>query len=509
MDGKRLQAHHPPVSAPVPSVPPASDLPEAPAPDPFRADEKPARRWHAPFFKEWERLRDVFFAVPGARRALRATMLVVHGFRGETISLRASALTYLTLFALVPLLAVVYSVLDLFGDQDSLKSSMESWLSEQLGAGAGVAVEARLQDFTSKANVKTLGLIGFAFLLFSIISLLWNIESAFNHIYMVKRPRKLLDRLLKYWSFLTLGPFFIAGSLGLTWKISSLQKFHAAHAQAGHSEVLHFFTALSSIAITYAALMLLYKILPNARVPLTNAFGAAFIAGTAWEIAKFIFALISTRMIGVHKIYGSLAVLPIMLTWVYISWMITLGGCRLCFAFEASRKGPQHPLLQGAASREALTARTALELIRIHRDRNRPVRPIWIAQELDVPKRLVIEALRALAQAGLVAETTQRRWLPAKDPTTVTLADLRTAARLTLGYPQHEVDPLGEPLVRAWRQAESAASAQLGETVDAFLAKHDLTEEERETEREAQQEAERRKLIDSQPGAHPLRRSRA
>ena len=352
-------------------------------------------------------------------------MLVVHGFRGEAISLRASALTYLTLFALIPLLAVVYSVLDLVGNEESLRNSVQSWLTEQLGIGAGAALETRLQELTSKASVKALGAIGFAFLLFSIISLLWNIESAFNHIYAVKRPRKLLDRLLKYWSFLTLGPLLLAGSLGLTWRISSLQTIHAAHAQVGHSEVLHAFTALSSIAITYAALTLLYKVLPNARVPMRSAFGAAFVAGTLWEIAKFIFAWASTQMVQVHKIYGSVAVLPIMLTWVYISWMITLGGCRLCFAFEASRKTPAHPLMAGAASREALTARCAIELIRQHRLRKRPVRASWIARELEVTRRLVHRVPAGAARCGAGRRDTRPSLAAGARADTITLADLR------------------------------------------------------------------------------------
>ena len=411
-------------------------------------------------------------SIPGAKRALRCAQLLVRGFHGETISLRASALTYLTLFALVPLLAVVYAVLELAGNEESLRSSVQAWLTDQLGIGAGAVLESRLAELTSKANVKTLGAIGFAFLLGSIVSLLWNIESAFNHIYAVKRPRKLLERLLKYWSFLTLGPLLLAGSLGLTWRISALQTLHSAHAQAGHSEILHALTALSSIAITYAALTLLYKVMPNARVPLRSAFGAAFVAGTLWELAKFLFAIASERMVQVHKIYGSLAVLPILLTWVYISWVITLGGCRLCFAFEASRKPPEHPFLRGAAAREALTARLAIELVRLYRVRNRPVRARWISQELSIPQRLVVECLRSLRDAGLVAETRERRFLPARDPASISLAQLRQAARRTMGFPQLEADALALPLSRALGEAEDAASAQLGESIDAFLARN-------------------------------------
>ena len=95
--------------------------------------------------------------------------------------------------------------------------------------------------------------------------------------------------------------------------------------------------ALSSVALTYVGLAFLYKVLPNARVRLRAALTAAFAAGTAWELAKFIFADLSARMVQVHKIYGSVAVLPIVLTWIYISWFITLTGCRLCYAMDASR----------------------------------------------------------------------------------------------------------------------------------------------------------------------------
>jgi len=278
--------------------------------------KQPRPRWTDPLVAQWHRLLSIIWEIPGAERAVRAVLLLLRGFRGEAISLRASALTYLTLFALVPLLAVVYSVLDLVGDEASLRNSVSEWLTQQLGIGAGAALEARLQELTTKASVKTLGAIGFAFLLFSVVSLLSNIESAFNHIYAVKRPRKLLDRLLKYWSFLTLGPFLLAGSLALTWRIAALHKIHAAHAEVGHSELLHAITALSSVAITYMALTLLYKVLPNARVRIRSAFSAAFVAGSAWEVAKFVFSFASQRMVQVHMIYGSLALLPIMLTWV-------------------------------------------------------------------------------------------------------------------------------------------------------------------------------------------------
>src|SRR5438874_7246089 len=189
--------------------------------------------------------REHAFSFPGVRRFIRAVLLVAHGFRGEAITLRSAALTYLTLLSLVPLLAVAYSVIDLFTGETQIHDRLQSWVNAQLGIGAGAAISGALTTFTSKATVQTLGAIGFAALLVSVLSLLWNIESAVNHIYAVRRPRSPVERLLKYWSFLTLGPALLATYLYVTWFISRMQE---GHGRPGHSEVLHALVALSSVA---------------------------------------------------------------------------------------------------------------------------------------------------------------------------------------------------------------------------------------------------------------------
>ena len=153
-----------------------------------------------------------------------------------------------------------------------------------------------------------------------------------------------------------------------------MQETHGAHNHPNHSEVLHVLAALSSIAITYAALAFLYKVIPNARVRLRSALLAAFVAGSAWEVAKFLFAWASGRMVQVHRIYGSVAVLPITLTWIYISWFIALIGCRLCYALDASRKPEPHPALQAALAREAFVIRAIVAVAQLHRERGPPAR---------------------------------------------------------------------------------------------------------------------------------------
>lgn len=392
--------------------------------------------------------------------------LVGHGFRGEAITLRASALTYLTLLALVPLLAVMYSIVDLFTGEAQLHDRVQAYVNAQLGIGAGAAIAGALTTFTSKATVQALGAIGFAALLVSVLSLLWNIESAFNHIYAVKKPRSPVQRLLKYWTFLTLGPLLLAASLYVTLAISRMQE---AHGRAAHSELLHAFAALSSIAITYAGLATLYKVIPNAHVRLRSALWAALAAGTAWEVAKFLFAWASSRMVQVHRIYGSVAVLPITLTWIYISWSIALVGCRLCYALDASRRPDPHPAIQAAAARETFATRLMVTLVLLHRERHAPLFVRALARELDASPRMVREGLQALGSAGLAVEARQGGWIPGRDAARISLAQVRAAARATLRYPVLQGDPVSIAVAGALAQADVVAESALGESLDSFI----------------------------------------
>ena len=408
---------------------------------------------------------------PLTRRTFRAVEILAQGFAGEAITLRASALTYLTLLSLVPAMAVIFTVVEAASGQSQIHDGIQNFINDHLGVGAGSAVAATLNDFVAKSHVSAIGSIGFAALLLSVLSLLWNIESAFNHIFGVRRPRRAVDRLLKYWTFLTLGPLFLIISVALTWQISALSGKHGHHEQ--HSEFLHALAAISSVLVTYAALAMLYKVLPNARVRVRSALSAALVAGTIWELAKLLFAFVSARMVQVHKIYGSLAALPIILTWIYISWVIALVGCRFCYALDASRKIEPDQALQAVSARETFVVRTLVELVRVHRLRAAPVTVKSLGQELGAPNRLVREALRALAERHLVAETRQGRYLPSRDPSQMTLAEARQAARSTLRHPLHHLDPVGAALADSWEKAEEKASAELTETVAQLLARTD------------------------------------
>jgi membrane protein len=280
-----------------------------------------------------------------------------------------------------------------------------------------------------------------------------------------------VQRLLKYWSFLTLGPILLGLSVYVSWTISRMQGTHEAHSHPEHSEILHVATALSSVAITYVGLAFLYKVVPNARVRLRYALFAAFLAGSAWEVAKFLFAWASSRMVQVHRIYGSVAVLPITLTWIYISWYIALVGCRLCYALDASRRPEPQPAIQAAAARETFVTRLIVALVQLHRERGGPVRVQALVRELGVTARLAREGLAALAAGGLAVEARQGGWLLSRDASRITLGQVRAAARSSLRFPAQEADEVTQVIAHSLERAENAAEAVLDESLESFLGR--------------------------------------
>jgi len=136
---------------------------------------------------------------------------------------------------------------------------------------------------------------------------------------------------------------------------------------------------------------------------------------------------------------------------------------------DASKKPEPSPLLLAAQARETFIARTMVALAQLHRTRGAPVGIRALADELRSPKRLIRESLRALESCGLLVEARRGGWLASREPSQITMAQVREAARSSLGFPRWEADAAGEALLQAWQRAEGAAAGALGEPLSDFL----------------------------------------
>ncbi len=394
-------------------------------------------------------------------RVVRTLHLLALGFRGEVITLRAAALTYITLLSLVPLLAVIYSVVEMVGGKDAMQGALHDFLAQNLAVGARAGFLTQVDTFVRNANASAVGGVGFFLLLLSALSLLWNMESAFNHIFGVKSSRSLLVRAAIYWCMLTLGPILLAVSLAITAQLAGP---HGLGAQ--HSEWHHAALALSSAAATNFGFFVLYRLLPSAPVKNRSAFFAALTAGTIWEVAKVGYAHLAAHLVRFDTIYGSLSAIPIFLLWVYASWIVVLFGCRLAYAGHASRH--QNSLLKGQEAREVFTGRVALALAEQFSSGGGAVSVARLATALKAPVATVAEALVALTREELVNEN-DGRYLLTRPPKLITLAQVRAATRASPDLPHYVVDGPGEAIRQAFAAADAATESNLGASLASVL----------------------------------------
>ncbi|WP_379912132.1 YihY family inner membrane protein [Marinobacterium aestuariivivens] len=261
-------------------------------------------------------------------RPLRFLRYLVEQFIANQGILNASALTYTTLFAVVPLMTVSYSMLAAVPSFQGLGDQVQGWVFENFVPATGAAVQDYLANFTSQAR-KLTG-VGIAFLAVTSIMMMKNIEAAFNRIWRVSKPRKGMSSFLLYWAVLSLGPVLIGLGLVLSSYIATLPLISSATDIVGRTTVL----SLLPLLLSTAAFTLLYAAVPNCRVPLRNALIGGLVVALLFETAKRGFALFVTQSPSYQLIYGAFAAVPLFLLWIYISWVIILLGAELTRALS-------------------------------------------------------------------------------------------------------------------------------------------------------------------------------
>jgi membrane protein len=256
-------------------------------------------------------------------------------FTADRCSENAAALTYMSLFALVPLLTVLYTMASALPAFQGVEARMQSILFENLMPESSSDIEQYLNDFSTQA--KTLTGPGIAFLLITAILMLRNIEKAFNMIWRAREHRNPLSSFLLYWAVLTLAPISIGVALGLSTYLASF-----THALG----VLDVFGArgylLKAVPFLFstAGFSLVYAAVPNCRVPFKHALIGGVIASLAFHVARSIF---TDLVVGssITFIYGAFAAVPLFLLWIYLSWNIVLMGGILVHSLSAYQSDEQ------------------------------------------------------------------------------------------------------------------------------------------------------------------------
>ncbi len=239
----------------------------------------------------------------------------------------AGSLTFTTVLALVPLLTIALAIFTTFPMFGTLRKTLEAYfMQSMMPKGMANTILGHLTTFANKAT--RLSAVGAVALVFTSVMMMGMIERAFNQIWRVRRPRPISQRIMIYWALVTLGPLLFGLSLTVTSQV-----FMATSGIVSAVPLLGtlFYTSLS-VALTTGAYTLLYMAIPNRYVDWHDAVWGGLVAALAFEAAKRLFAVFIQMFPAYAIIYGALAALPLLLIWIFLSWMITLIGALLVSA---------------------------------------------------------------------------------------------------------------------------------------------------------------------------------
>jgi len=258
----------------------------------------------------------------------------------------AAALAYRTVFSIIPICVIGLVVLQRFVNKqevvDDLFGRVMTWLGvSQISVNPDEAMKIdsvlrQLATSLDKLSFTGIGIISGLTLIYAAISLLIELETSFNKLYNAPHGRSLVRRIMQYWLLVSLGPVLLAGSFLVAERVTGVAGT-VEQGGAGGGWLLKALGFVTSVAISTVALWVLYITVPNARVKLLPALNGAVSGAVALELAKYGFHLYLEKA-ALKTLYGSLALIPIFLLWVYVTWLVVLTGLRVSYLVQHGRR---------------------------------------------------------------------------------------------------------------------------------------------------------------------------
>lgn len=340
-------------------------------------------------------------------RQIRIIILAFKGFLEDRVSMRASALTFYTLLSVVPIVAMAFGVAKGFG----FDNKMEQIIIDNFKGQEEVLNWIIDMSYNVLEDVEggLLAGIGLAILLWSVMQVLNNIESSFNAIWQVKKPRSFFRKFSDYLSIMLIGPFLII--------LSSSAMVYISTRLASVTEGVQMFSVISPFVqsavkmVPYALIWLLftlvYIIMPNTKVKFKYALVAGILAGTVFQLTQWAYIHFQVGVSKYSTLYGTFAALPLFLAWLQISWLIVLLGAEISFAYQNvdNYEFEAESLHISNHNKRILSLLVCLHIVRGFEKGDPPKTSAELSQDLGIPVRLMREILYSLTEARILNET--------------------------------------------------------------------------------------------------------
>ncbi|MBK9387735.1 MAG: YihY family inner membrane protein [Planctomycetes bacterium] len=383
------------------------------------------RAWLLERERRWRGLRRI------ALRTFLLAVISVREFRRSLVFERAASLAFVSILTLIPAGVLFVSFAGMLGGGDRViawaeqsllpkatpefQQQVQGWLHENLSRDAFRAAGSGLVNVLS-----IFGLLSAAALLLTVS------ERVFNHIWHVRTQRPWLQRMVAFWVIVTTSPLVISGSLALEQVLLASDSWLGQLcADSPWMQALIGFAL--PLGATFLGLAILFALLPNTHVRWRSAALGAFIAALTWQLTKSAFYLYIVQSASLTSFYGQLASVPLFLIWVYLSWLILLGGANLAFCHQnlfglmrEERHGVEFPV----HSRMRLGLALLVRRRELFAGRDEELSFDEEAGELAVPMEQLLDVARSLVRIGDLVEDRERaeRFVLARSPERIELA---------------------------------------------------------------------------------------
>lgn len=336
--------------------------------------------------------------------AIKTVILTVRNTDELDLGTSAASLTYRTVLSIVPVLAVLFAIARGFGFENLLQSGLFTYFQGQsdLLEKSFVFIDKSLQY----AQGGVFAGIGVILLLYTVFTLFQDIENNFNRIWQIKKGRSIQRRAIDYLALILLLPVMIILNSGLSLMISSSTLYFDKFSYILNPLVTQVLNFLPYV-ITIIVLTLLYKFMPNTKVKFINAFLAAVIVGTVYQLFQMFYLSGQIWITKYNAIYGTFAAIPLLLLWLQLSWYIILIGVTLSFSAQNVRKFSFEKETKNISRRyfEFFSLLITSVIVKRFAEQEPPLSPDEISEECQVPVGLTNRIVDDLEEMNIIAPT--------------------------------------------------------------------------------------------------------
>lgn len=331
---------------------------------------------------------------------IKTANLTVRTFMSSDLQTKAAAMTYRTILAVVPALALLFAIGRGFGLDNVLQTQLFSLFPSQAQA---LSVAFRFVDSTlAQASEGIFVGVGVVFLLWTIISLLSSVEETFNQVWGVTAERSIFRKVTDYLAICIILPVLMVVSGGLQIFMSSAIQ---------HFLPFEFLTPLIEYGLDFLSYVFAwlffagaYMLIPNTKVKFSNAFISGVIAGTAFQVLQWLFIHGQMGVAKYNAIYGSFSFLPLMLLWMQFSWLITLAGALICSAAQniSMFSFNRHIRDISTSYRRKVLVAVLSVIVKRFKAGEKPLSCEELSGSLQIPVQLVRSIINTLTECNLI-----------------------------------------------------------------------------------------------------------